>query len=144
MPPLSYIFARFSKPCVPFKSCKGDGCDPRRGTYPHILTFIITRRAHVANLPSDDLVGEVLVDQLEVVVLEVLNLGLVVGLGVQVVRVEGLDGVELEVVAGAHHPPVGAGAVPGVEGVESDHGEGLFGQGGLILDHMVQVLVVAP
>jgi len=97
-----------------------------------------------SDLPSQDLVGEELIDELHVVGLEVLGLGDFIRLGVQVVRVEGLDGIQHLLILLVHHPAVSSLLVPGVEAVVADHGKSLIGNGALLLDDVVEVLVVAP
>ena len=99
---------------------------------------------HISRLPLDDLLWEVLVDELHVVRLELLDVWLLVRLAVEVVGVESLDSGKLLLVTWAHHPVVGAGRVPWVEAVESDHGKSLLWQGALVLADVVEVLVVAP
>ena len=76
--------------------------------------------------------------------LQLRHTGNIITLAVQVVRVERLDSLEHLLVVVVHQLVVRAAAVPRVEGVVADHGEGLGGQGGLALDDVVEVLVVAP
>lgn len=95
-------------------------------------------------LPLDDPVGEELVNELHVVGLELLGIGDTVALAVQVIGVESLDSLHHLPVLVAHEVAVSALTVPGVEGVVADHGQGLVGERGLVLDDVVEVLVVAP
>lgn len=87
---------------------------------------------------------EKLINKLHVIGLQLLDAGDVIALAVQVVGIKRVDGLEHVPVLVAHELAVGALAVPGVEGVVADHGEGLLGQGGLVADDVVEVLVVAP
>lgn len=76
--------------------------------------------------------------------LKLLHAGDTIALGVQVIRVESLDGLQHLMVLLAHELAVRALLVPGVEAVVADHGERLVGEGALVLDDVVEVLVVAP
>lgn len=95
-------------------------------------------------LPLDDRVGEVLGNELHVVRLELIGIRDAVALGVQVIGVEGVNSLEHLPVLVAHEVLVSALSVPGVEGVVADHGKSLVGEGGLVLDDVVKVLIVAP
>ncbi len=95
-------------------------------------------------LPFDDFLREILIDELEVVRLQLFDIGKAVALAVQVVRVEGANGLQHLLVVIVHELAVGALLMPGVEGVVADHGQGLERQSGLVLDDVVEVLVVAP
>lgn len=87
---------------------------------------------------------EVSVDQANIVLLEILNLGSLIALAVQIIRVESLDSLQhLRVLLG-HHPLVAAGAVPWVERMVSNHSESLVGEGALLLADVVKVLIVSP
>ncbi|KAH0294509.1 DUF706-domain-containing protein, partial [Aureobasidium sp. EXF-3399] len=57
-------------------------------------------------LPSDDSLGEEFIYQLEIVLLQVLNLGHIVRLGVKIIRVECLDGSQHLFIFFVHHPAV--------------------------------------
>jgi hypothetical protein len=81
-------------------------------------------------------------DQLLVVRPELGGLRRVVRLGIQVIRVERLDRLEVLVVVGVHEVSVSALAVPWVERVEAEHGEGLTRQRALVLADVVDVLCV--
>lgn len=76
--------------------------------------------------------------------LEFLGAGNIVALAVQIVWVERLDSLEHLLVVVVHQLVVRTGVVPGVERVVADHGEGLVRKGGLVLDDVVEVFVVAP
>ena len=86
--------------------------------------------------------GEELGDQVLVVRLELLDVGRLVPLGVEVVRVELPDPLHQVAVAVVHQVGVLALAVRRVEGVIADHRQALVGE--VVLDDVVEILVVAP
>jgi len=103
----------------------------------------IRHRVHL-HLPSQNLVGEVLIDELKVVRLELFHGRHIIALGVQVIGVECPDSLQHLLVVFVHEVVIRAGIVPGVEAVVSDHGQRLIWQRRLLLDDMVQVLIMAP
>ena len=120
--------------------------------------------------PLDHLVGEILVNQVQVVwlfrpnispfisrskrdrggkkggktYLELLHPRHIIALAVQIIGVKRPDGLQHALVLGVHEAPVRAGRVPGVKAMVADHGKGLVRQRRLRLGNVVQVLVVAP
>ncbi len=86
--------------------------------------------------------GEVAVDEIGVVAAQAVRVGRLRALGVEVVPAEGAQPGQVLQVLVVHQVPVGAFAVDGVEGVVADHVEG--GERQVFLDHVIQVLVVAP
>lgn len=78
-------------------------------------------------------------DKLLVVRPELGRLWRVVRLGVQVIRVERLDRLEVLVVVGVHEVAVGALAVPWIERVEAEHGECFARESALVLADVVHV-----
>jgi hypothetical protein len=95
-------------------------------------------------LPLDDRVGEVLGNKIHVVRLELFSIRDAVTLGVQIIGVEGVDSLEHLPVLITHEVLVRALPVPGVERVVANHGKGLIGEGGLVLDDVVKILVMTP
>jgi hypothetical protein len=76
--------------------------------------------------------------------LQLLRLGHIIALAVQIVRVEGFDGLEHLLIMAVHELTVGAFGVPWVEGVVAYHGERLRWQRALLLGDVVEILVVSP
>ena len=83
---------------------------------------------------------EELGDEPFVVRAELLDVALVIAFAVEVVRVERTDGLERLVVLFAHEMLIRGFTVPRVEAVEPDHRETLFGEGGLVLEDVIEVL----
>lgn len=89
--------------------------------------------------------GKVSIDELHIVCLEFLFIGDTITLTIEIIRIERLDGLQhFLVFVIVHHPSVATGAVPRVEGMVTNHGQGLIGKGALFFANVVQVFVVAP
>ncbi len=117
---------------------------------------------YLALLPFDDLVGEKLVDELEVVwlrrgldsedilrgvtcaYLHFLNTGNIIALAVEIIRIECLDCLQHSMIMLIHQLVVSTSRMPWIEGMVSDHGEGLGWQSGLVFDDVVEIFIVAP
>lgn len=95
-------------------------------------------------LPLDDLLGEELVNELQVVRLELLDVWPLITLAVKVVWIELLHSLEHLVVLFVHELPVSTLLMPWVKAVVPNHSKSLIGEGGLIFDDVVQVLIMAP
>lgn len=107
-------------------------------------TIPIQKQFQIKHLPLENLRGEVLVDKLHVVGLQLLHTGNAIALAVKVIRVEGLDSAEHILVMVIHELVVRTGVVPGVERVVADHSERLSRQDRLLLGNVVEVLIVTP
>lgn len=97
------------------------------------------------HLPLDLLVlANVFINDAKVVLLKVLNLGDIIRLAVQIVRVERPNSLQHLVVLLIHHPSIRVLLMPGVERVVADHSQTLIRDSRLVLHDVVEVLVVAP
>lgn len=109
-----------------------------------VSAFLFALCSVTVPLPFDDLLREELINQVHVVRLKLFDRRDIVALAVKVIRVESLYGLEHSVVFLAHKLTIGALSVPRIKRVIANHGESLIRQSRLILNHVIEIFVVAP